>query len=36
MAKEEMILDDEAINSREVMTPIVSEPKTKKVSKKAV
>jgi hypothetical protein len=36
MAKEAMILDDEAINTKEVLTPVVSEPKTKKVSKKAV
>lgn len=36
MAKEAMILDDEAINAKEVLTPIVSETKTKKVSKKTV
>ena len=36
MAKEAMILDDEAINSKETLTPIVSESKTKKVSKKTV
>ena len=36
MAKEAMILDDETINAKEVLTPVVSESKTKKVSKKAV
>lgn len=36
MAKEAMILDEDAINSSEPMTQVASEPKAKKVSKKAV